>query len=124
MLNSNGRIIPDKARRRIQFTVQARCSHVNAFKSGTQTMTAYCKQHNIPISTFSTWVTKYGKNQQSGFSPVQVQSEPPPQPIPNREKASQLQPIEITRGDLKVILPVISDVRTAIEIIKGVLACN
>lgn len=124
MLNSNGLMIRDKARRRVQFTVQARRSHVNAFELGTQTMTAYCKQHRIPISTFSAWVTKYGKNQRSGFSPVQLQSEAPPQPTPNRQKASQLHPIEINRGDLKIILPVISDVRTAIEIIKGVLACN
>ena len=40
---------------------QSKRSHVDAFKSGNQTMTDYCKSHSIPISTFSNWVSKYGK---------------------------------------------------------------
>jgi len=87
-------------------------------------MTAYCEAHGIPLSTFSTWVTKYSKKQGSAFVPVQVKNEPSPQAALKDQTNTQTQHIEIHRGDLKVVLPVTNDVSMAIEIIKGVFACN
>ena len=122
MLDKNGVIIPDKTKRPAHFSAQAKRSHVNAFESSRKTMTAYCEAHNIPLSTFSAWVTKYSKKQQAAFVPIAVQNNPPSQAASKKQTSTQY--IEIHRGDLKVLLPVSNDVRMVTEIIKGMLACS
>ena len=123
MFNNNGIVAPEKPKRQIQFTTQTRRTYVQSFESSNKTMTAYCEEHGIPISTFSAWVTKYGKRQQAGFVPVQVQGAMSAQKTPVNQKTIATQVIEIHRGDLKVVLPMI-DVTMAVEIIKEVLLCS
>ena len=118
--------IPGRPKGPSHFTAQGKRSHVHAFKTSSQTMTAYCKRHGIPISTFSSWVSKYGpvKKGAEEFIPAQVSSALSAQKsMPVTQKTMTTQVIEIYRGDLKVVLPVF-DVLMAIEIIKGVLLCN
>jgi len=122
MIDSNGILITDTPGRQIKLTAQARRSHVFAFEASKLSMSAYCEKHGIPISTLSTWVTKYGKTQKAAFVPAQVKSNPLPT-IPNKPHPTQTRAIEIHRGDLRVVLPII-DVAMTVEIIKGVLACN
>lgn len=124
MLDENGIVIPDKPKRPVYFTAQAKRSHVNAFESTGKTMTSYCEVHGIPLSTFSTWITRYGKKQPTAFVPVQVKNDPPPKAESKAPTQIRAPHIEIHRGDLKVVLPVMSDVSMAIQIIKGVFACN
>lgn len=122
MIDSDGILIPSPPRRQHKLTAQARRSHVFAFESGKLSMSAYCEKHGIPISTLSTWVTKYGKTQKAAFMPVQVKDNPPPVISP-KAHPTQTKAIEIHRGDLKIVLPMV-DVAMTVEIIKGVLACN
>ena len=43
------------------FTAQARRAHVRAYQSSGESMIAYCDKHHLALSTFKTWVTKYGE---------------------------------------------------------------
>ena len=107
---------------RIHLMVQDKRSHVHAFKTSSQTMTDYCKRHDIPISTFSHWVSKYGKKVAEAFIPAQVPSTLSSQKAPVNQKAAA-HVIEIHHGDLKAVLPMM-DVVMAVEIIRGVFSCN
>lgn len=117
---------PGKPMRSSHVTAQSKRAHVHAFKTSSQTMTAYCKSHGIPISTFSSWVSKYGpaKKGSEAFIPAQISSTlSTHQSAPVPQKAIATHVIEIHRGDLKVVLPA-QDIVMALEIIKGVLLCN
>lgn len=121
MLNNRLDSYPKK-KRSSPATTQSKRRHVQSFESSNKTMTAYCKEHEIAISTFSTWVSKYGVKDDGVFLPIQTHK-----PIPTSASMIETQQpahIEIHRGELKVILPILSDAKVAIEIIKGVLSCN
>lgn len=114
----------NKPIRQANLTTQSRRSHVNAFELGAQTMTSYCKTHSIPISTFSAWVTKYGKKQKSAFAPVQVKSSQSQMLIAKQHKERSRQVIEIHRGNLRIMIPTMLNTSITIEIIKGMIECN
>lgn len=122
MIDSNGILISDPPGRQIKFSIQSRRSHVNAFEASKLSMSDYCKKHGIPISTLSTWVTRYGKTQKASFVPAQVNSIQSAT-ISGKPHPTQVRAIEIYRKDVKVVLPIV-DVAMTIEIVKGVLACN
>ena len=103
-------------------TTQTKRFHVQSFESSNKTMTAYCEEHEIAISTFSAWVSKYGVKDDGVFVPIQTHE--PISASASTIETQQPAHIEIHRGELKVILPILSDAKVAIEIIKGVFSCN
>ena len=61
-------------------------------------------------------------DEDEGFVPIQT-----PDPISTSASTlgtQQSARIEIHRGDLKVVLPLLSDAQVSIEIIRGILLCN
>ena len=103
-------------------TLKLKRFHVQSFESSNKTMTAYCEEHKIAISTFSAWVSQYGQKEAEGFVPIQT-----PDPISTSASTlgtQQSARIEIHRGELKVVLPLLSDAQVSIEIIRGILLCN
>ena len=105
--------------KKIQFTSQSRRAHVTAFENSQQTMTGYCLQNGLLLSTFSSWVAKYGSNKKRGFIPITVQAH-----SAVKEIKKPMQRIEIHRGDVKVILPEINDFEAVVNLIKVVMQCN
>ena len=113
-------------------TVQQRQEHVQRYLRSGRTMSAYCNSQQIPISTFSTWVSNHTQRENSAFVPAQVRKninqktrtdETPSKSLQcTSAPASPLHRIEIQRNDCKVLLEV--DHRTVVEFLKGALLCN
>ena len=124
MFHENKATTPKTSKKRITLTTQAKRSHVENFERSDQTMSTYCRAHGIAISTFSTWVAKYGVKEPPSFVPVQVCDEPEESIRITQQAPTCLTHIEIHRGELKIVFPVMSDIALTIEIIKGIFTCN
>lgn len=104
------------------FTVQARRVHVRSYQTSGESMIAYCNKHQLALSTFKTWVTKYGeKKVPAAFVPMVVASKNLPMEI---AKTKSLQGVEIHVCDIKIIFSEISHLETLIQLIRELSYAN
>lgn len=106
------------------FTRQARRAHVHAYQTSGKSMLAYVAQHQLVLSTFKGWVTRYGeKIAPSQFVPVTVS---PTKINKEKEISKTLSPtcIEIHAGDIKVIFSEAPAIETLIQLIRGLSHAN
>ena len=104
------------------FTAQARRAHVREYQSANESMIMYCDKHHLALSTFKTWVTKYGEKKiPTEFVPVIVT---PKNLDKEARKIKLLSRIEIHISDIKIIFPEMVDVETLIQLIGGISHAN
>ena len=104
------------------FTAQARRAHVRAYQVSGETMIAYCEKNHLSLSTFKTWVSKYGeKKVPAAFIPITV---PVKTQTNELKKLPAAQRLEIIAGGLKIYLPEINDIDVVIKLIKGLSHAN
>ena len=104
------------------FTAQARRAHVRAYQSSGQSMIMYCDKHHLALSTFKTWVTKYGEKLiPAQFVPMTLASKNPNDAF---KKTKSLSKIEIHAGDIKIVISEVANVETLIQLIKGLSHAN
>lgn len=104
------------------FTAQARRAHVREYQFSGKSMIVYCDQHHLALSTFKTWVTKYGEKKiPAQFVPMVVASK---NSISEMSKTRSLQRVEIHIGDIKIIFPETSDIEILIQFIRGLSHAN
>lgn len=102
-------------------TAQARRAHVRAYQADGESMIAYCDKHRLALSTFKSWVTKYGEKKiPAAFVPI-VASKSISAEI---SKSKALQLVEIHINNIKIIFPEISDTETLIQLIRGMSHAN
>lgn len=102
-------------------TAQARRAHVRAYQADGESMIAYCDKHRLALSTFKSWVTKYGEKKiPAAFVPI-VASKNISAEI---SKSKALQLVEIHIDNIKIIFPEISDTETLIQLIPGMSHAN
>lgn len=103
------------------FTAQARRAHVREYQASNESMIAYCDKHHLSLSTFKTWVTKYGEKKiPAAFVPI-VASKNISAEI---SKSKALPLVEIHVNNIKIIFPEISDTEVLIQLIRGLSHAN
>ena len=101
-----------------QAQAEARRAHVERWKSGGLSMTAYCRQHNLVLTTFSTWAKPYKKSL-TKFKPISIR------PPMNLAPVPQSSVIEILVDHrIKIRLLNVSDASMVLAIAKGLMSCN
>lgn len=104
------------------FTSQARRAHVRQYQTSGESMIAYCDKHHLALSTFKTWVTKYGEKKiPAQFVPIVVS---PKNTTSESSKTKSLQYVEIHTGNIKIIFPEVSNIETLIQFIRGLSHAN
>ena len=104
------------------FTAQARRAHVREYQASDESMIVYCDKHHLALSTFKTWVTKYGEKKiPAQFVPMLIT---PKNTTPAISKTKSLLCCEIHTGDVKIIFSEISDIETFIQFIQGLSRAN
>lgn len=104
------------------FTAQARRAHVCEYQSSGEPMIAYCDKRHLALSTFKTWVKKYGEKKiPARFVPMVVA---PKNTMPEAGKAKLLQCVEIHTHNIKIIFKEVSDIETLIPFIRGLSHAN
>lgn len=104
------------------FTAQARRAHVREYQMSGESMIVYCDKRHLALSTFKTWVTKYGERKiPARFVPITTA------PKNSLEKTSgtiSLSRIEIHKGDIKIVVSEVTSIETLIHLIKGLSYAN
>lgn len=109
-------IINKEKPKRPQMTKEIRQSHVLKWKQSGLTMSDYCRQNTLSISSFSVWVHQYTSAQSPAFKPVISQG---------LQEKRQQNAIEIISGDrVKIRLHDVNNAALVIEIIKEVMRCK
>lgn len=104
------------------FTAQARRAHVREYQASGEPMIFYCDKRHLALSTFKLWVTKYGEKKiPAQFVPIAVAPKIPDEKIKNPESWLR---VEIHVGDIKIIAPEVPDVKTLIQLIRGLSHAN
>ena len=104
------------------FTAQARRAHVREYQMSGESMIVYCDKRHLALSTFKTWVTKYGeKKVPAQFVPMVIASRNTSSEI---SKTKSLLCCEIHTGAIKVVLPEITNIETLIQLIRGLSHAN
>lgn len=104
------------------FTAQARRAHVREYQSSGESMIVYCDKHHLSLSTFKTWVTKYGeKKVPAQFVPMVIASK---NITPATSQTKSLLCCEIHTDNIKIIFPEVSDIETLIQFIRGLSHAN
>src|SRR3990167_6521331 len=99
------------------FTAQARRAHVRSYQASGESMIVYCEKHHLALSTFKTWVTKYGEKViPAQFVPMTLASKNPNDTL---KKTKSLSQIEIHAGNIKIVISEVPNVETLIQLIKG-----
>lgn len=103
------------------FTGQMRRAHVRAYQISGESMIAYCGKHHLALSTFKSWVTKYGeKIIPASFVPMTLASKNSDE----TKKVKLLPHIEIHTGDIKIVVHNATDTETLIQLIRGLSHAN
>ena len=100
-------------------TSQARQLHVRKWKESNLSMSAYCRQQNLSVSSLSKWVQDSHKKSKTLFKPVISTTSLP------RSKESPPNVIEILVGQqIKIRFVNAADSSFIMNIIKGLAVCN
>lgn len=103
------------------FTTQDKRVHVRTYQSSNESMIAYCDKHQLALSTFKSWVKKYGeKKMPAAFVPILASKHT----SADIKSIKSLQRVEIYAGDIKVIFPELSDTEMLITLIRGISHAN
>lgn len=104
------------------FTAQARRAHVREYQTSGESMIVYCDKHHLALSTFKTWVTKYGEKKiPAQFVPIATTLKNSPTEI---NEAKSLSRVEIHKGDIKIVVFDTTKIETLIQLIKGLSYAN
>ncbi len=104
------------------FSAQARRAHVRAYQSSTESMIVYCDKHHLTLSTFKTWVTKYGEKKiPAQFIPITTA---PKNSLTEISEAKSLSRVEIHKSDIKIVVFDTTNIDTLIQLIKGLSYAN
>ncbi len=99
---------------------KTRQSHIKKWKESHLTMSAYCRQKNISVSSFSKWVQNDAKETKSLFKPLISTAVAPP----FKEVSTQIIEIHVGHPPLKIRFMNAADASLIINIIKGLGRCN
>lgn len=121
MLNNNVEIKNEQKprRKRTYLTPQAWQARVRAYQASGESMSSYCKKHQLALSTFSRWVRKYEGKSAADFIPVLTKRSKV-----FTEKASHqsevLRNIEIQSKNIKIIISEIANTNLLVQLIQGI----
>ena len=105
----------------------AKQAHVREFTASGQPMSAYCRAHSLPLSSFSKWVRQTDTHQLAGFKPVTLSGPSAaglsPVPVP-ASATNSLRMIELQRGDVVVRLPMAANLSEVLHLVRGILSCD
>ena len=106
------------------FTRQARRAHVRAYQVSKESMIAYVARHQLVLSTFKGWVSRYGEKViPAQFVPVTT----PAKGANANNDTTKIQPspcVEIHIDDIKIIFPQAPTTETLIQLIRGLSHAN
>lgn len=99
-------------------SAQARRVHVKAYQVSGESIIAYCEKHHLALSTFKSWVRKYGEKKISpAFIPVIRKT------TDKTEEAApihcQFRNVEIHLNGIKVVISEVIDFHAFTQFIKG-----
>jgi transposase-like protein len=96
--------------------VESRRAHVDKWKQSGLSMSEYCRQHDLAISSFSVWV-QMNKNSSQEFKPITIT---PPTLLEKQVNVVEI----IVEHRLKLRLLNVIDYKLIVNIAKELVRCN
>jgi transposase-like protein len=110
-------IANNKPTKRRNTSPELRQSHVSQWRKSGLSMSEYCRQQNLAISSFSAWASPAGKTKLE-FNPMIIKAQ-------TTEPKRRINCVEIVVDErIKVRLLDISDMSMIVNLIRGIAQCN